>query len=449
MSAGPYASTMGEDRQVTVRRMGLGFFKRGVVQILIAVACGIALGRWHPALAVEMKPLSDGFVRLIGMPISLLVFALVVSGIAGMRSQAEAAKIGGKALLFFALMTLLSLLIGVAAALLLHPGNDLGPGFPLDELSSLTSSSEYFLAQWRQWQFSEATLATIPGSFFGAFAQGNIQQVLLLALMFGIALAWSGERGAPVRQMIELLLELLFGLMNLILKLAPLAAFGAIAFTIGRYGVGSMVPLLKFVATLYLASVVFIVLVLGLVSQLAGVSLWRLLLYVKDELALVLFTTSSIAALPGLIARMERLGCSPAVVRLVMPAGYSFNLNGTNLYLAVAVIFLAQVQEIPLSLAQLVMLVLVASLTSKGATSVTGSAFVALTATLGALPFLPTEGVVLLLGVERLMKCRSLTNAIGNCVACVAIARWDNALDREVLRRELKAPFSAGPTAPD
>ncbi|WP_369683245.1 cation:dicarboxylate symporter family transporter [Pseudomonas agarici] len=449
MSVSQDASTMGEGRQATVQRMRLGFFKRGVVQILIAVACGIVLGRWHPALAVEMKPLSDGFVRLIGMPISLLVFALVVSGIAGMRSQTQAAKIGGKALLYFALMTLLSLLVGVVAALLLHPGNDLEPGFALEELSSLTSSSEYFFAQWQQWQFSEAMLETIPSSFFGAFVEGDIQQVLLLALLFGVALAWSGERGAPIRQMIELLLELLFSLMNLVLKLAPLAAFGAIAFTIGKYGIGSMVPLLKFVATLYLASAAFILLVLALVSQLAGVSLWRLLLYVKDELVLVLFTTSSIAALPGLIARMERLGCSPAVVRLVLPAGYSFNLNGTNLYLAVAVIFLAQVQEIPLSLGQLVMLVLVASLTSKGATGVTGSAFVALAATLSALPFMPTEGMVLLLGVERLMKCRSLTNAIGNCVACVAIARWDNALDREVMRRELKAPFSAGPIAPD
>jgi aerobic C4-dicarboxylate transport protein len=412
-------------------------FSSGVVQMMAAVACGIALGHWQPQLGVDMKPLSDGFIRLIGMPIELLIFALVVSGIAGMHNQQQAAKTGGKALLYFEAMTLLSLLLGGAVALTLHPGTGLDLNLSSSPLKPLVSSNQFFIEKWQDFHPINVVLDVIPSTFAGAFVQHNMQQVLLIALLCGIALARSGKHGAPLRELIEILLKVLFSFMAIILKLAPLAAFGAVAFTIGKYGLGSILPLLKFVASLYLASVLFIAVVMTAIARLAGVSLWRLLAYVKDELLLVLLTTSSVAALPGLIAKMEKIGCAPEVVRLVLPAGYSFNLAGTNIYLTLAAIFLAQAQQIDLSVAQLATLLVIASLTSKGATSVTGSAFIALTATLGALQVMPVEGVVLLLGVERLMKCRSLTNVIGNCVACVAIASWEKALDRQALRREL------------
>jgi len=412
-------------------------FSNGVVQMMAAVACGIALGHWQPQLGIEMKPLSDGFIRLIGMPIGLLIFALVVSGIAGMQNQKQTAKVGGMAILYFESMTLLSLLVGGAAALILRPGEGLALSLSVEHLPTLAASNQFFIEKWQHFHLINFVLDVIPATFASAFVHNNIQQVLLIALLCGIALAKCGTRGEPVRELIETLLSVLFSFMAIILKLAPLAAFGAVAFTIGKYGLGSILPLLKFVASLYLASVLFVALVMTAIARVAGVSLWRLIVYVKDELLLVLLTTSSVAALPGLIAKMEKIGCAPEVVRLVLPAGYSFNLAGTNIYLTMAAVFLAQAQQIDLSAAQLAALLVIAMLTSKGATSVTGSAFIALTATLGALQVMPVEGVVLLLGVERLMKCRSLTNVIGNCVACVAIASWEKAIDRQALQREL------------
>ncbi|KAF1042900.1 MAG: C4-dicarboxylate transport protein [Herbaspirillum frisingense] len=419
-------------------------FSNGLVQMAAAIAAGIALGQWMPDLAVQMKPLSDGFVKLIGMLIGVVMFMLVVSGIAGMQGRARTAKLGGKAVLYFEAMALLSLSVGIAAAVLLQPGG----GFHLDLSATAADAAgssggqlvSGYIRRAEDFRLDQFVLGLIPDSVTGAFVHNNNLQILLVAVFFGVALgrlSAADVRYAQLREFIEAFLGVLFGMVNLILKFAPLAAFGAMAFTIGRYGMGSMLPLLRFVGAIYLASFFFVAVVMALVAHATGVSLFRLIAYVRDELLLVIFTASSVAALPGLIVKMEQLGCSRNVVRLVLPAGYSFNLSGTNLYLAMATLFLAQASGVHLGGWQLLTLLAIAMLTSKGATSVIGSGFIALAATLTALQLVPVGGIVLLLGVERLMKCRSLTNVIGNCLACVVIAVWEGEFDREAMRREL------------
>ncbi|MBP0600567.1 cation:dicarboxylase symporter family transporter [Herbaspirillum sp. LeCh32-8] len=412
----------------------------------LAITAGILLGQWQPDLAVQMKPLSDGFVKLIGMLIGVLMFLLVVSGIAGMQGRAQTAKVGAKAVLYFEAMAVLSLSVGILAGMLLQPGG----GFHLDLSATAADGAggtgqlvSGYLRRAEDFRLDQFMLSLIPDSFAGAFVHNNSLQILLVAVFFGVALGKLSAHGAygarctQLRDFIEALLGVLFGMVNLILKLAPLAAFGAMAFTIGRYGLASILPLLRFVGAIYLASIFFVVVAMGLVARAMGLNLFRLIAYVRDELLLVVFTASSVAALPGLIGKMEKLGCSRNVVRLVLPAGYSFNLSGTNLYLALATLFLAQASGVHLGGWQLLTLLAIAMLTSKGATSVTGSGFIALAATLTALQLVPVGGIVLLLGVERLMKCRSLTNVIGNCLACVVIAVWEGEFDRAAMRREL------------
>lgn len=420
-------------------------FSNGLVQMAAAIAAGIALGQWWPDIAVQMKPLSDGFVKLIGMLIGVIMFMLVVSGIAGMQGRAQTAKVGGKAVLYFEAMALMSLTVGILAGVLLQPGS--GIHLDLSATAAETAGStggqlvSGYLRRAEDFRIDQFVLGLIPDSFAGAFVHNNSLQILLVAVFFGVALGRLSARDArfaQLRDFIESLLGVLFGMVNLILRLAPLAAFGAMAFTIGRYGLGSVLPLLRFVGAIYLASIFFVAAVMALIARALGVNLLRLIAYVRDELLLVVFTASSVAALPGLIGKMEKLGCSRSVVRLVLPAGYSFNLSGTNLYLAMATLFLAQASGVHLGLWQLVTLLAIAMLTSKGATSVTGSGFIALAATLTALQLVPVGGIVLLLGVERLMKCRSLTNVIGNCLACVVIAVWEGEFDREAMRRELQ-----------
>jgi aerobic C4-dicarboxylate transport protein len=294
-------------------------------------------------------------------------------------------------------------------------------------------------------------LDIIPSTFAGAFTGNSSLQVLLLALLTGLALARMGERGKSLLEFIEALQQVLHGMVGMVLKLAPLAAFGAVAFVIGKYGVSSVLPLLQFVAAIYLVSILFVCVVMGLIARAAGCNIFRLIAYVKEELLLVFFTSSSMAALPGLVAKMEKMGCAKPVVRLMLPTGYSFNLSGTNIYIAMAAIFLAQVAHIELGFWQLLSLLGIAMLTSKSATSVAGSAFVALAATLASLDLIPVAGIVLLLGIERLMKCRSLTNVIGNCVACVVVCAWEKALDRVAMRQALsgKAPSPSTSSAAD
>lgn len=407
------------------------FFNSSVVQMLVAVLCGLALGYGQPRLAVDLKPIGDGFVKLISMNISLMVFVLVVSGIASLHDHRQSARIGGKAVVYFEILALLSLLTGMAVAQVLQPG----AGLALVDNATAPPVPDPLNASF---DVSRFVLGIIPTSFVDAFMQGgNTLQVLFLALLFGVALARSGQYGAPLRQAIETLAQLMFNIMAMILKLAPLAAFATLAYTIGRYGLSSMLPLAKLVLTLYLASLLFIVIVFSCVTRIAGVRLSSLLRYIKEELLVVLLTTSSIAALPSLIVKMERLGCAQSVVRLVLPAGNALNLNGTTLYLAVCALFIAQTAQVEMNTGQLITFVMVAMLTSKGASAVAGSSFITLAVTLTALQFVPLEGLALLLSIERLMKCRSLTNLIGNAVACLAIAHWEKAIDRERMQQAL------------
>ena len=406
-----------------------------ITQMALAFTAGILLGHFFPAAGTLMKPLSDGFLRLVGMLIGLLVFCLVVSGISNMRNRLQATQVGIKAIVYFEAMTLVSLAGGILGAMLLAPGKGFAPIFPADAAQAASpgpaaESAATFL------------LNIIPSTFASAFTGNSNLQVLLLALLSGIALGRVGERGQGLLELVESVQQVLQGMVGMILKLAPLAAFGAMAFMIGRYGMSSMLPLLHFVAAIYLVSILFVCIVLGLVARAAGCNIFRLIAYVKEELMLVFFTSSSIAALPGLVVKLEKMGCAKPVVRLMLPTGYSFNLNGSNIYIAMAAVFLAQISHVELTFWHLLSLLGIAMLTSKSATSIAGSAFVALTATLASLNLIPVAGIVLLLGIERLMKCRSLTNVIGNCVACVAVCAWEKALDREAMHQALsgKAP---------
>lgn len=407
------------------------FLNSSVVQMLAAMLFGLALGYGQPHLAVTLKPLGDGFVKLISMNISLVVFVLVVSGIASLHDHRQSARIGGKVVIYFEVLALLSLLAGMAAALWLQPGAG---------LASMDSTAAQHLTGnlHESFNVSGFVLGIIPTTFVDAFMQGgNTLQVLFLALLFGMALARCGKNGAPLRKGIDTLAQLMFNIMAMILKLAPLAAFATLAYTVGHYGLSSILPLAKLVLTLYLTSLLFIVIVFSCVTRIAGVRLSSLLRYIKEELLVVLLTTSSIAALPSLIVKMERLGCAQSIVRLVLPAGNSLNLNGTNIYLAVCALFIAQAAHIDMNTGQLITFLMIAMLTSKGASAVAGSSFITLAVTLSALQIVPLEGLALLLSIERLMKCRSLTNLIGNAVACLAIAHWEKAIDRERLQQEL------------
>jgi aerobic C4-dicarboxylate transport protein len=415
--------------------------KSAIAQMMFAIAVGIALGHFQPSIGVQMRTLSDGFVRLIGMLIGVLMFCLVVAGIAGMQDKMHAAKVGIKAIVYFEAMTAISLAAGILAAYLLQPGK--GLQFDLAVSSAAHIADAPRIPTLSIDSATAFLLNIIPESCASAFVRNSKLQILLLAVLCGFALSRVSEhdRGRVLLTFIENILQVLYGMINIILKVAPLAAFGAVAFTIGKYGIGSILPLLRFVADIYIASVVFVGVLMGLVmcvvARITGSNVFRLLGYLKEEISLVFFTTSSMAALPGLIAKMERLGCAKPVVRLVLPTGYSFNLNGTNIYIAMAAMFLAQAAHIELSLWQMLSLLAIGMLTSKGATSVTGSGFIALAATLASLQIVPVAGIVLLLGVERLMKCRSLTNMIGNCLACIVICAWENALDRDTMRRVL------------
>ncbi|HEY4318237.1 MAG TPA: cation:dicarboxylase symporter family transporter [Herbaspirillum sp.] len=425
--------------------------KSAIAQMILAIAVGILLGHFWPSAGIEMKPLSDGFVRLIGMLIGVLMFCLVVAGIAGMQDKMQAAKVGVKTIIYFEAMTAISLAAGILAAYLLQPGK----GLQLDLAADAAEAAALHLPRIAAapavdgGSVAAFLLNIIPDSFSGAFLHNSNLQILLLAVLCGVALARLGQRGRALLALTENVLQVLYGMINIILKVAPLAAFGAVAFTIGKYGVGSILPLLRFVADIYLASILFVVLLMAAVMcfavRVAGCNIFRLLGYIKEEISLVFFTTSSMAALPGLIAKMERLGCAKPVVRLVLPTGYTFNLNGTNIYIAMGAMFLAQAAHVDLSPWQMLSLLAIGMLTSKGATSITGSGFIALAATLASLQIVPVAGIVLLLGVERLMKCRSLTNMIGNCLACIVISAWENALDRDRMRSELSGRAQGAP----
>ncbi len=405
------------------------------VQVLFAIVVGVLLGHFDAGLAVRMKPLGDGFVALIRMIIAPIIFCTVVSGIAGMDDMKKVGRVGGKALLYFEIMSTIALVVGLGVAHVLHPG----AGFNVDPKTLDPKAVSTYAAQASSQSTVDFLMHIIPPTVVDAFATGEILQVLLVALLFGSALAHVGPKGAPLLAVINQFSAVFFRMVTLITRLAPIGAFGAMAFTIGKYGLGSLLPLLKLVATFYLTSVLFVLVVLGAVARVVGFSIFRFLAYIKEELLIVLGTSSSEAALPQLMAKMENLGCSKPVVGLVVPTGYSFNLDGTNIYMTLSVLFIAQALNVDLTWTQEATILLVAMLTSKGASGVTGSGFITLAATLSVVQGLPVTGMVLILGIDKFMsECRALTNIVGNGVACVVVSAWERELDRARLAVALR-----------
>ncbi|HVL46355.1 MAG TPA: dicarboxylate/amino acid:cation symporter, partial [Acidovorax sp.] len=388
------------------------------------------LGHYSPELAVKMKPLGDGFIQLIKMVIGPIIFCTVVSGIAGMRDMKKVGRVGGKALLYFEVVSTFALIIGLAAGHIFNPG----AGFNVDVNTIDAKAVAQYAAKAHSASTVDFLLNIIPSTVVDAFAKGDILQILLIALLFGGALSAMGERAQMVTDFIDQISHVFFRIVHVITRVAPIGAFGAMAFTIGKYGVISLVPLLKLVGTFYFTAIIFVVVVLGTIARVVGFNIFRFVAYIKEELLIVLGTSSSESALPHLMEKMEKLGCSKSVVGLVVPTGYSFNLDGTNIYMTLAALFIAQATNTELTLGHQVALLLVAMLSSKGAAGVTGAGFITLAATLAVVPEVPVAGMALILGVDRFMsECRSLTNFIGNAVATVVVSRWENALDHHRL----------------
>jgi aerobic C4-dicarboxylate transport protein len=407
-------------------------------QVLIAIALGVLVGLLRPHLGIALKPLGDGFVKLIKMLIAPIVFCTVAGGIAKARDPRSVGRVGGRALIYFEAVSTLALVLGLAAGLVLRPG----AGFNVSAATLDPASVTTYVAQaHRMASVSDALLHIIPDTVVSAFAGGDLLQVLLLAILAGFGLAALGRQGRAegLIQGLERLGELFFAVIRIVVRAAPLGAFGAMAFTLGQYGIGSLAKLATLVACVYLTSALFVAVVLGAIAWAAGFSLWRFLYYIREELLICLGASASEAVLPQLMAKLERLGAPSEVVGLVTPAGYSFNLDGTNLYLTLATLFLAQATNTPLSLGQELTLVGVAMLTSKGAAGVTGAGFITLAMTLGAVGTIPVGAMALILGVDRFLStCRALTNMIGNGVGTLVIARWEGVLDRGALDRELR-----------
>ncbi len=420
------------------------FYKVLYVQVIAAIVIGIVLGHYSPALAIDMKPLGDAFIKLIKMVIGPIIFCTVVTGIAGMQDMKKVGRVGGKALLYFEIVSTFALLIGLIATHVLKPG----VGFNVDPATLDGKAVASFAEKAHGQSTVDFLMHIIPDTFFSAFAQGEILQILLIALLFGSVLATLGERGRVVTDFIEGISNVLFGVVRIVTKLAPIGAFGAMAFTIGKYGVGSLLPLLKLIGTFYLTAAVFVIVVLGIIARAVGFNIFRFVSYIKEELLIVLGTSSSEAALPQLMQKLEKLGCSRSVVGLVVPTGYSFNLDGTNIYMTMAVLFIAQATNTDLTLTQQLTLLAVTMLTSKGASGVTGAGFITLAATLAVVPTIPLSGMVLILGIDRFMsECRALTNIIGNGVATVVVSAWEKELDRSKLRAGLLGEVAVSETA--
>ena len=406
------------------------------IQVLIAITIGILLGHFYPETAATMKPLGDGFIKLIKMIIAPIIFCTVVTGIAGMQELDKVGRVGVKALLYFEVISTLALLIGLIVVHLVQPG----AGMNVDASTLDTKSLSVYNDVAKAHGTIDFLLNIIPVSVVDAFAKGDILQVLLFSLLFGFSLAAMKETGAQVVQVIEKVSQVLFGIVETIMKLAPIGAFGAMAFTIGKYGIASLAPLAKLMGCFYLTCLLFIFIVLGLIAKAVGFSIVKFIIYIKDELLIVLGTSSSESVLPRMIIKLENLGCSKSVVGLVIPTGYSFNLDGTSIYLTMAAIFIAQATNTPLTMTQELTILGVLLLTSKGAAGVTGSGFITLAATLSAVPTIPVAGLALILGIDRFMsEARAMTNLIGNGVATVVAAKWENELDVKQLESELNS----------
>ena len=397
-------------------------------QVLLAITLGVFLGHVYPELGADMKPLGDGFVKLIKMIIAPVIFCTVVTGIAGMESMKAVGKTGAIALLYFEVVSTIALIIGLCVVNLLQPG----AGMNVDPAALDASAISAYAEQAKSQGIIAFFLDIIPGSVIGAFASGNILQVLLFAVLFGFSLHHIGEKGQVIFGVIDSFSKVIFGIINMIMRLAPVGAFGAMAFTIGKYGVGSLVQLGQLIACFYLTCLFFIFIVLGSIAKASGFSILRFISYIREELLIVLGTSSSESVLPRMLDKMEKLGCQKSVVGLVIPTGYSFNLDGTSIYLTMAAIFIAQATNTPLDLFQQITLLVVLLISSKGAAGVTGSGFIVLAATISAVGHLPLAGLALILGIDRFMsEARALTNLIGNGVATVVVAKYCKQLDEK------------------
>jgi len=404
------------------------------VQVLTAILLGVALGYVWPEMGAAMRPLGDGFIKLVRMMIAPIIFPVVVVGIAKMGDLKAVGRIGMKALIYFEVISTLALVIGLVVVNILKPG----VGINADPASLDAGAVGAYAKTAESLSTVDFLLNIIPNTIVGAFANGEILQVLLFAVMFGLALLHIGEPGRQVVAVIDGFSQGLFRMIHMIMRLAPIGAFGAMAFTIGRYGIGSLVQLGQLMAGVYLTCAFFVFVVLGLVCRLAGFSIFKFLRYIKEEIVITIGTSSSEAVLPRMMAKLEHLGCSKPVVGLVVPTGYSFNLDGTSIYMTMAAIFISQATNTPLSFSQQLGLLGLAILTSKGSAAITGGAFVTLAATLAAFPVVPVAGLALLIGIDRFMsEARALTNLIGNGVATVVVARWEGALDVRRMHRLL------------
>ncbi|CAN5195195.1 dicarboxylate/amino acid:cation symporter [soil metagenome] len=397
------------------------------LQVLIAITAGIAVGHFAPATGEALQPLGDAFIKLVKMVIAPVIFLTIVTGIAGMRDLKSVGRVAGKAFAYFLFFSTVALFVGMIVANVVRPG----AGLNIDPATLDASKVSAFAAKAHESTLTGFLTAIIPDTFLSALTQGNILQVLFVSILFGISLALIGDRGAKLLGLLDDVSIVFFKLVGIVMKAAPLGAFGAMAFTIGKYGVGTLANLALLVGSFYATSLLFVIVILGAVARLAGFSIFKLIGYLKAELLLVLGTSSSESALPSLIEKMERAGCPKSIVGLVVPTGYSFNLDGTNIYMTLAALFIAQACNVDLTIGQQLLLLGVAMLSSKGAAGVTGAGFITLAATLSIVPSVPVAGMALILGVDRFMsECRSLTNFIGNAVATVVVSKWEGALDK-------------------
>jgi aerobic C4-dicarboxylate transport protein len=422
------------------------FYKSLYLQVITAIVIGVLLGHFYPQTGEAMKPLGDGFIKLIKMIIAPIIFCTVVVGIAGMEDMKKVGKTGGLALLYFEIVSSIALVVGLVIINLVQPG----AGMNVDVSTLDTKGIAAYTGPGKMASTTEFLINVIPSTVVDAFAKGEILQVLLFAVLFGFALHKFGGRGTLVFDFIEKFSHVLFGIVGMIMKVAPIGAFGAMAFTIGKYGVGSLVQLGQLMATFYATCLFFIFVVLGAIARFNGFSIWKFIKYIKEELLIVLGTSSSESVLPRMMAKMENLGAKKSVVGLVIPTGYSFNLDGTSIYLTMAAVFIAQATNTPMTITQQVTLLLVLLLTSKGAAGVTGSGFIVLAATLSAVGHVPVAGLALILGIDRFMsEARALTNLVGNGVATVVVAKWTGDLDEQRMRRHLNNETAAEADEPE
>jgi aerobic C4-dicarboxylate transport protein len=412
------------------------FYAQLYVQVLVAIAAGITIGHFYPEVGESLKPLGDAFIKLVKMIIAPVIFLTVVTGIAGMTDLAKVGRVVGKAMIYFLTFSTLALIVGMVIANLTHPG----AGLNIDPATLDAGAVASYAQKAHDSTITGFLMNIIPATLASAFVDGDILQVLFIAVLFGIALAMIGEQGRPVLEFFNALTAPIFKLVAILMKAAPIGAFGAMAFTIGKYGIGSVANLAYLIAVFYLTSFLFVVVVLGAVCRYNGFSIFALIRYIKEELLLVLGTSSSEAALPSLMKKMEQAGAKKSVVGLVIPTGYSFNLDGTNIYMTLAALFIAQATNIDLSIGDQILLLLVAMLSSKGAAGITGAGFITLAATLSVVPSVPVAGMALILGIDRFMsECRALTNFVGNAVATLVVARWEGELDQDALAAALSS----------